>query len=82
MKIPIQVAFHGIEHSDALHDAIQKKAEKLDRYYNHIMSCHVVLELNGRHKRHGRQFSARPTPTLSCGRRSPTTWTEFRGIGC
>jgi ribosomal subunit interface protein len=59
MEIPLQISLHGIEHSNALYSAIREKAEKLDRYYDHIMSCRVVLELGGRHKRHGKQFSVR-----------------------
>jgi ribosomal subunit interface protein len=59
MKLPLQISMHGIEPSDALHSAIKEKAEKLDRYYPHIMSCRVVLEVAGKHKRHGRQFSVR-----------------------
>jgi ribosomal subunit interface protein len=59
MKPPLQISLHGIERSNALYNAIQEKAEKLDRYYNHIMSCRVVLELAGRHKRQGKQFTAR-----------------------
>jgi ribosomal subunit interface protein len=59
MQIPLQISLHGIEHSNALYNAIRERAQKLDRYYDHIMSCRVVLELGGRHKRHGKQFSAR-----------------------
>lgn len=59
MQIPLQITLDGIEHSDALYNAIREKAEKLDRYYEHIISCRVVLELAGRHKRHGKQFTAR-----------------------
>jgi ribosomal subunit interface protein len=59
MQIPLQISLHGIGHSDALYNAIREKAEKLDRYYDHIMSCRVVLELAGRHKRQGKQFSVR-----------------------
>jgi ribosomal subunit interface protein len=58
MQIPLQISLHGIEHSDALYNAIKDKAERLDRYYDRIMSCRVVLELAGRHKRHGKQFTA------------------------
>ena len=58
MQTPLQISLHGIEPSDALHNAIREKAEKLDRYYGRIMSCRVVLELAGRHKRHGKQFAA------------------------
>jgi ribosomal subunit interface protein len=59
MKLPLQISLHGIQSSDALHNAIRGKAEKLERYCSQIVSCRVVLELAARHKRHGRQFSAR-----------------------
>jgi ribosomal subunit interface protein len=59
MQIPLQISMHGIEHSDALYNAIREKAEKLERYYDRIMSCRVVLELAGHHKRHGKQFTVR-----------------------
>lgn len=59
MQIPLQISLHGIEHSDAVYNAIRERVEKLDRYYDHIMSCRVVLELAGRHQRHGKQFTAR-----------------------
>jgi ribosomal subunit interface protein len=59
MQIPLQISLHGIEHSNALYNTIQEKAAKLERYYDRIMSCRVVLELVGRHKRHGKQFTVR-----------------------
>ncbi len=59
MQIPLQISLHGIEHSNALYTAIQEKAAKLDRYYDHIMSCRVVLELDARHRHQGRQFTVR-----------------------
>ena len=59
MQIPLQISFHGIAHSDALHDAIREKAGKLERYYDRIVSCRVVLELSGRHRRKGKQYAVR-----------------------
>ena len=59
MQIPLQISFHGIQHSDALYSAIRERAEKLERFYDRIMSCRVVLELGARHKRQGKQFSVR-----------------------
>jgi ribosomal subunit interface protein len=59
MQTPLQISLHGIAHSDALSSAIRKKAEKLDRFYPHITSCHVVLELASGHQRHGQQLTAR-----------------------
>ena len=58
MDIPLQVSLHGIAHSDALYNAIRQKASKLERYYDHIVSCRVVLECAARHQRKGRQYSA------------------------
>ena len=59
MELALQISLHGIKPSDALHNAIREKAEKLNRYYSHIMSCRVVLELAGRRKRQGKQFTVR-----------------------
>jgi ribosomal subunit interface protein len=59
MQIPLQISLHGIARSNALYNAIQEKADKLERYYDRIMSCRVVLELAGRHKRKGKRFSVR-----------------------
>jgi ribosomal subunit interface protein len=59
MEIPLQISFQGIDQSDALSSAIREKARKLERYYAHVMSCRVVLALAARHKRKGKQYSAR-----------------------
>ena len=59
MQVPLQISLRGIAHSNALYAAIREKAEKLERYSRHLMSCRVVLELAGRHKTHGRQFTVR-----------------------
>lgn len=59
MQIPLQVSLRGISHSDALQDAIRRKAEKLERYYDHIVSCRVVLEVPARHQRNGKQYAVR-----------------------
>jgi ribosomal subunit interface protein len=59
VQIPFQISLHGIARSDALYNAIREKADRLERYYDRIMSCRVVLELVGRHKRKGKEFSVR-----------------------
>jgi ribosomal subunit interface protein len=59
MQIPLQITFHGLQHSDAVYNAIREKATKLEQYYDRITSCRVVLELNARHKRQGKQYAVR-----------------------
>ena len=57
MSIPLQISLHGLAHSDALQGAIRRKAERLERYYDRIIACRVVLELTARHRRKGRQHA-------------------------
>jgi len=59
MDIPLQVSLRGIAHSGALDDAIRQRAAKLERYYDRIVSCRVVLELAARHQRKGKQYTVR-----------------------
>jgi ribosomal subunit interface protein len=59
MQIPLQISFHGVERSNALYNAVHDKVEKLERYYDRIMSCRVVLELDARHKHQGKQLTVR-----------------------
>jgi ribosomal subunit interface protein len=53
MDIPLQVSLHGIAHSDELQNAIRERAKKLERYYDRIVSCRVVLEAKNK------QYTAR-----------------------
>ena len=44
MKSNTQVLFRGIEHSQAVEDAVHKRLEKLTRYSDKIQSMRVILE--------------------------------------
>ncbi len=44
MQVPLQVTFHGIDHSDAVEERIREKAAKLDQLYDGITACRVVIE--------------------------------------
>ncbi len=59
MQIPLQITIRGIEHSDALETHIRDKAEKLDEFYDRIMSCRVVVEVPHKHRQQGKQFTVR-----------------------
>ncbi len=48
MKIPLQITFHGIDHSDAVETRIREKAGKLEQLYDRITSCRVVIEAHHR----------------------------------
>jgi ribosomal subunit interface protein len=57
MKIPLQITFRNMPHSDAIEAKINEKAAKLDRYYDRIMSCRVVVEESQRRQHQGKLFS-------------------------
>ena len=56
MLLPLQCTFRGMPHSDALEAHVIRRAGKLDRYFGRIMHCHVVIEINQRHHRHGKRY--------------------------
>jgi ribosomal subunit interface protein len=45
-----------MEHSDELASHIRRRAEDLERHFERITSCHVVVELAGHHHRHGDRY--------------------------
>jgi ribosomal subunit interface protein len=59
MQIPMQITIRDIDHSEALEAHIRDKAKKLDEFFNHIMSCRVVVEMPHKHHRQGKQFNVR-----------------------
>ena len=56
MKLQLQITTRDIPHSEALENHIRQKAEKLEKFYPHIMGCRVVVELPHKHKHQGRIF--------------------------
>lgn len=44
MLLPVQVTFRNVEDPAGLEDLVQKEAAKLDRFYDRISSCRVVVE--------------------------------------
>ena len=59
MKTPLQITFRDIEQSDALEAHIREKAEKLETFFEPIMSCRVVVEMPHQHKHQGKFFNVR-----------------------
>src|SRR5690349_13538737 len=57
--LPIQITVRDIENTPALEATIRKRAEKLDRFYDRISSCRVVVELPQKHKHQGKIFNVR-----------------------
>lgn len=54
--VPLQITFRGMEPSDAVEANVREKAEKLDQFSDHIMSCRVVIEAPHRHHQKGKMY--------------------------
>jgi ribosome-associated translation inhibitor RaiA len=48
MQTPVQIAFHGIDKSDAVEGRIHEKVAKLEQYFDRITSCRVTVERHHR----------------------------------
>jgi len=72
MRIPLQVTFRNMPHSDAIEAKINEKSVKLDRFYDRIMSCRVVVEASQRRQHQGKLFSVRIDLTVPGKERAVT----------
>lgn len=76
MQIPLQITFQNMQPSPAVEAKIREKAQKLDRFHEHIMSCRVVVELTGGHHHKGRLYQVRiditvPGTEIAVSRENP-----------
>jgi ribosomal subunit interface protein len=53
MQSPLQLTFRSMAHSDALAAHLQRRADKLEHFFDRIVSCHVVVERESHRHRHG-----------------------------
>ncbi len=67
MIIPLQITAQGIELSEAMKEEITERANKLDKFYDRIMRCKVVVEEPKRHPHEGKLYSVRIIMTVPGG---------------
>jgi ribosome-associated translation inhibitor RaiA len=59
MQEALQIAWRDMEPSDALAAKIRGQVEILERFYDRIIACRVVVEQLHRHKHKGNLFNVR-----------------------
>jgi cold shock CspA family protein/ribosome-associated translation inhibitor RaiA len=59
MELPLQITFHKMEPSPEIEAIVREKAERLNKYSYHIMSCRVVIDSPHRHHHKGNQYQVR-----------------------
>ena len=57
MQIPLQITLRDMGNSEAVETAIREKVAKLEQSHVEIISCRVTVEIDGRHKSQGKEFS-------------------------
>ncbi len=56
MQAPIELSFHGCDHSPALESEIRSAVTKIEEFYGRITACRVVVELPHRSHAQGKRF--------------------------
>ena len=44
MNVPLEISFHGLSSQEDVKEVIRQRAEKLERYCDHLSSCRVAVE--------------------------------------
>ena len=57
MQMPIQITSRQFEITPPIRNSINEKAEKLDRFHDHIISCRVTIDKPHKHKHKGRLYN-------------------------
>ena len=57
MDFPLDISFRNMDPSEAVEARIREKAAKLERFYNRIIGCTVVVEAPHRHHHKGKLYS-------------------------
>lgn len=65
MEKPLQITFKNLDHSDAIEANIREKFERLQRFSDDMMGCHVVVEAPHKHHHQGNIYHVSIDITLS-----------------
>ncbi len=64
MQIPVQISFRNTDPSPALEERVRNRAAKLERHFDRIMSCRVMVETHHRHHHKGHLYHVRVDVTV------------------
>ena len=58
-SVPLQITFRNVQRSTAVANVIESEMAKLQRYFDRLTSCRVIVEAPNRHHRSGDPFHIR-----------------------
>jgi ribosome-associated translation inhibitor RaiA len=67
MDLPLQVSFHNMTATPAMENVIRECAAKLERFYDRLTGCRVVVDVPHRHHQNGNPYQIRIDLTLPGG---------------
>lgn len=67
MQIPLQITFRDLPPSDAIEARVRSETAKLERYFDRITACRVVIEAPHRRHHKGKLYHVRVDITLPGG---------------
>ncbi len=59
MEKPLELTFANVQPSPAIEKAVREKAAKLERFFDRIVSCRVVVEAQQKNHRKGNLFQVK-----------------------
>ena len=59
MQLPLQIAFRHMDTSEAVAARIRERAKELERFFDRITSCRVIVECRHPRRRQGKLFRVR-----------------------
>lgn len=59
MKLPLEITFRNVVRTDDIDERIRSKAAKLDRMFDRITGCRVVVEAPHKHHNKGNTYHVR-----------------------
>jgi ribosomal subunit interface protein len=79
--VNLQITFRDIPHSDSVEAHVTRCAAKLERRYERITACKVMVEAPHRHHAHGKRYHCRiditvPGGELVVGKNPPESLTH------
>ena len=67
MKLPLEITFRNVARTDEIEARIRAKAAKLDKFFDRIVGCRVVVESPHNHHNKGNHYRVRIELTVPGG---------------
>ncbi len=64
MEVPLELSFHGVDHTDWAEEYVRKRVARLQQFAKNIIACRVTIEQPHHHRHQGNPFRVRIEVTL------------------